>query len=81
MTPTDGEARARQRYGMMNAVRIGGLVLVLLGIAIAQGVVALPYPLGVVLAVGGLVGFFFAPPLLARRWKAADRLAETREEP
>jgi len=81
MTPEAQEARARQRYGIMNAVRIGGLALVLLGIAIAQGVVALPYPLGVVLAVAGLLGFFFAPPLLARRWKAADRLAETREEP
>lgn len=75
------EARARQRYGIMNGLRIGGLALVMFGIAIARGVVALPYPLGVVLAVGGLIGFFFAPPLLARRWKAADRLADSREEP
>lgn len=79
MTPEEAEARARRRYGMMNAVRIGGLVLVLIGIAIAQGVVALPYFVGVVLAVGGLFGFFFAPPLLARRWKAKDRRAETGE--
>jgi hypothetical protein len=75
------EARARQRYGLMNAARIGGLVLVLLGIAIARGVVALPYPFGVVLAVGGLFSFFFAPRMLARRWKAADRLKDSREEP
>jgi len=25
-----------------------------------------------VLAVAGLLGFFFAPPLLAKRWKAQD---------
>ncbi|MGY6551299.1 MAG: hypothetical protein ACXIT4_05315 [Erythrobacter sp.] len=67
------EAQARHRYGIMNLARIGGLVLVLLGIAIAQGVVPLPYFLGVVLAVAGLAEFFFLPPMLARRWKAAER--------
>ncbi len=67
------EVRARQRYVILNVVRIGGLVMLLLGIAIARGVVDGPYALGVVLAVAGLLDFFFAPRLLARRWKAGDR--------
>lgn len=75
------EARAKQRYGIMNAARLGGLVLVMAGIAIARGVVPLPYLLGVVLAVGGLLAFFFVPPLLARRWKAADRNTRGHEDP
>lgn len=75
------EALAKQRYGIMNLARIGGLVLVLLGIAIARAMVPLPYALGVVVAVGGLLGFFFAPALLARRWKAADRIEQDSSHP
>lgn len=67
------EARAKARYAVMNIARIGGLAMVILGIAIARGLVPLPYALGVVLAVLGLLEFFFLPTLLARRWKAAER--------
>ncbi|MEE4155596.1 MAG: hypothetical protein V2I27_15660 [Erythrobacter sp.] len=66
------EARAAQRYGALQAVRFGSLALVIVGIAAANEALPLPYALGVVLAVGGLIGFFFAPPLLVRRWKAGD---------
>lgn len=67
------EAIAARRYLLMNGLRVGGLLTVLLGIAIAQNVVDGPYTLGAVLAVGGMLGFFFGPPLLAKRWKASDR--------
>ncbi len=70
------EARARQRYLLLNLARLGGLAGVMLGIAIARRIVPLPYPLGVVLAVAGLLAFFFLPPLLARRWKSAERRDE-----
>jgi hypothetical protein len=71
------ERQARGRYAVLNLLRLIAIGLVLLGIAIARGVVPLPaqlpLPMGAVLAVAGLLGFFFLPPLLARRWKAADR--------
>lgn len=67
------EVLARQRYVILNMVRIGGLAMLLVGVAIARGVVDGPYVLGVVLAVAGLLDFFFVPRLLARRWKAGDR--------
>lgn len=84
MTTTDqakAEAQAKHRYAILNLVRIGGLGLVLLGIAIARNIVPLPYLLGVVLAVAGLLGFFIAPTLLARRWKAADRVVQDHKQP
>jgi hypothetical protein len=43
------------------------------GIAISQGVIDLPAPLGWVLALVGVVDFFFAPRILARGWKSDDR--------
>jgi hypothetical protein len=78
---TAAEERARLRYGIMNAARFGGIALVMLGIAIAREVVPLPYALGVALAVGGMLGFFFVPRSLARRWKAADRAQQGDEAP
>ncbi|WP_298336863.1 hypothetical protein [uncultured Erythrobacter sp.] len=71
--PTPEEVVAAKRYTLMNLVRIGAVISVILGIAVAQGAVDLPYALGVVLAVAGLLAFFFVPPLLVRRWKAGDR--------
>lgn len=72
MSRAEDEARAKQRYLILNAVRLGGLGLVLLGIALARGVLALgvPWLVGAVIAVIGLLEFFFLPRLIARRWKS-----------
>lgn len=67
------EARARQRFIILNAVRIGGLVMLLAGIAMARGVIPGPYALGAGLAVAGLLDFYFGPRLLARSWKAGGK--------
>ena len=67
------EARARQRFMLLNIARLGGLALVLLGIAIANGAVPLPVPVGWVMAAIGLAEFFFLPPMLAKRWRRGDR--------
>jgi uncharacterized membrane protein YhaH (DUF805 family) len=67
------EARARTRYMALNAVRIGAIAIAVAGFAGAQGVVPLPYPVSVVAAIGGIFAFFFAPPLMVKRWKSADR--------
>jgi hypothetical protein len=29
--------------------------------------------------MGGLLGFFFGPPLLAKSWKAGDRASESED--
>jgi uncharacterized membrane protein YhaH (DUF805 family) len=71
--PTPAEAQAAKRYTVMNLVRLASVFAVILGIAIAQGALALPYALGVVIALGGALAFFFGPTLLVRRWKAGDR--------
>lgn len=71
--PTREEAQAAKRYTVMNLVRLGAIVAVMAGIATAQGLVALPYALGVGIALAGLLAFFFAPALMAKRWKASDR--------
>ena len=73
--PTPDEALAAKRYTVMNLVRLVAVLAVIFGIAIAQGVIALPYALGVVVAIGGVLAFFFGPSLLVRRWKADDRSA------
>ena len=73
VSPTPEEATAAKRYTVMNMVRLASIPAVIGGIAIAQGVVDLPYALGVALAAAGLFAFFFVPSLLAKRWKAGDR--------
>ncbi len=64
------EDQARQRFFLMTAARIGGVILVVLGIAIARGAISLHEWLGHALIVLGLFEVFFMPTLLARRWKS-----------
>ena len=72
MNRANDDARARQRYLALNAVRLSGMALVLFGIVIARGVLPfdVPWAVGVVIAVVGLIEFFFLPRLIARRWKS-----------
>lgn len=72
--PEATERQARQRYIVMNLARFGGIAILLFGVAITRNVlpVSLPWALGVTLAVIGLLEFFFLPPIIAKRWKAAD---------
>lgn len=71
-TPQDNEALAKQRFMMLNLVRLMGLAMVLVGIAIAQGVIDLPMPFGIILAIAGLLEFFLMPNILAKNWKSPD---------
>lgn len=67
------EERAARRYMLTNIVRIAAILGVAVGIAIARDAIAAPYWFGVALAVGSVAAFFFAPALMVRRWKEADR--------
>lgn len=71
--PDDAETRARQRFIILNVIRLGGLAVLLFGIAMARGVVAGPYWLGVILALAGLLDFYFGPRMLARSWKTGGK--------
>ena len=74
LSPDAEEARARNRYLLLNIARIGGIACAIAGIAGTRGVLPLPLPywLSVALALGGILAFFFAPPLMVKRWKAGD---------
>ena len=65
----DAEALAKRRFLAINLIRFTGLVCVLLGVAIAQGVIDLPPVVGLALAAFGLYDFFFMPRILSRRWR------------
>jgi protein-S-isoprenylcysteine O-methyltransferase Ste14 len=65
----------RDRFIIVNLVRIGGTAVVLLGLGIwytdllrPGGVAAVGLPL----AIAGLVVSFWGPVFLARRWKRLD---------
>lgn len=66
------EARARTGFLVITAVRFSGVALILLGFAIVQGVIDMPWIAGVIVAVAGFIDFFFVPRFVARAWKARD---------
>jgi hypothetical protein len=66
------EALARQRLIILSALRFSGIALVMLGFAIIRKVIDLPWAVGAVLAVVGVLEFFFLPRFIARRWNAGD---------
>ena len=71
MNPQDNEALWRNRFILINLVRIGGTIVVLLALALWQsdlfvrGGTILGFPL----ALAGLVVSFMGPKWLARRWR------------
>ena len=67
------ESKAKQRFMLLNLVRIAGIALVLGGVVIAEKGEASSAPIfGMLLAVAGLGSFFFWPRRLASRWKSKD---------
>jgi hypothetical protein len=64
------EDLAKQRFLVMQAARISGVVLALLGIAIVAGKLDVPSEIGVFLFLVGLVEALFLPQFLANRWKS-----------
>jgi membrane protein YdbS with pleckstrin-like domain len=75
MSRSDREAAAalaRQRLIILSALRFSGIALVMLGFAIVRKVIDLPWAVGAVLAVVGVLEFFFLPRFIARRWNVGD---------
>ena len=71
MTPQDDDAVWRNRFIMINLVRIGATVVVLFALALWQSdmIVEGGSILGLPLALAGLVASFWGPKWLAARWK------------
>lgn len=65
---TDDPARAR--FFILQMVRMAGVAMVLVGLAITQGAIDLPPAIGVVLIGIGFIDVFFVPRILAKRWKS-----------
>ncbi len=66
---TDPDTRARNRFIIIQLVRISGVALVLIGLLVMNGRINLPREAGFVLAAAGLFEAMLAPLLLARKWK------------
>ena len=60
---------ARAKFLVIQLLRLTGVGLVLLGLAILNGAVDLPEPAGYVFFVVGLLDALIAPVLLSRAWK------------
>ncbi len=76
MTTDDEEAVWRNRFIAINLVRIGGTVVVLVGLAIWHSDLFLEggsLVLGLPITLAGLVGSFWGPKWLAARWKTPPR--------
>lgn len=67
------DIRARNRFMVINAVRFGGVLMILAGLAISNGALDLPEPLAWVLIVMGMLETFVFPTLLSRLWSSNDR--------
>jgi hypothetical protein len=65
---------AAARFAVTQAARLASVALVLVGILINVGRLAiLPPAAGIILIVAGLAGTFVVPLLLARRWRTPPK--------
>lgn len=72
----DDEAKWRQRYWVLTATRVGGLLIALAGLLLMRGGVLTdePFPVfGAILLVLGLFDATISPRILARMFKNWDR--------
>ena len=60
---------ARNRWMVINAVRVAGVVMVLVGLLIVREVIPEPAWAGYVIGAVGLADVFLVPLMLARKWR------------
>ncbi|HYD25463.1 MAG TPA: hypothetical protein VEB68_11765 [Croceibacterium sp.] len=64
---------ARGRWLAIQALRIGGGAMVVVGLLIANGNIPAPQWSGYLVLALGLADVFFVPTWLARKWRTPDR--------
>ena len=60
---------ARNRWMVINALRVGGVAMVLVGLMIVRQVIAVDAWAGYVIGAVGLADVFLVPLMLARKWR------------
>jgi len=60
---------ARNRWMVINALRVGGVVMVLVGLMIVRQVISVDAWAGYVIGAVGLADVFLVPLMLARKWR------------
>lgn len=68
-----GEEQARNRFMIINAVRMSGAAMVLIAMLIIGGKIPAPEFVGYILIAIGLFDVFFVPVFLARKWSTKKR--------
>lgn len=68
-SPQAAERRARNRFMVMSALRLGGVFMVLASLLLLNGVLPLPRFVGWIGLALGLIGIFVVPQVLARAWR------------
>ena len=63
---------ARNRLVILNLVRLAGLAMVLIGLAIHYGRIGGPEWVAYLFVAMGLVDFFFMPNIVSRDWRTPD---------
>ncbi|MEY4239139.1 MAG: hypothetical protein RL339_1740 [Pseudomonadota bacterium] len=66
---SDNDTLARNRFIVIQIVRLGGVAMVLVGLMVMTGKLDWPREAGFVLAAVGLLEALLAPLLLSRKWK------------
>lgn len=66
---SDNDTLARNRFIVIQIVRLGGVAMVLVGLMVMTGKLDWPREAGFVLAAAGLLEALLAPLLLSRKWK------------
>ena len=67
---TEADKLARQRLIVMNVVRLGGIVLAMIGLAGIAEKLPIGREIGAFLFIMGLFEALFMPTFLAKRWKS-----------
>ena len=69
---SNADSKARNRFFLLNLIRLGGVVLVMIGIAIRVEKIAYPQAAAYFFGVMGLVEFFLIPRLLKAHWRTKE---------
>lgn len=63
------DTAARNRWVAINAIRLSGVAMVLIGILMLRGIIPSPQWAGYLVLAIGLVDVFAMPQVLARKWR------------
>ena len=69
MDNRDGDEAARNRWLVINLVRVAGVAIVLVGLLVVRQVIPEPAWAGYTILAVGLADVFLVPLLLARKWR------------